>query len=121
MLFKFLNWLGMMQPEQRARREVADIDRQIFDAEKVLHSARATLAYLSQRRDFLIDHYGFQDPPSSFSNLAALAPPVRKVARRPKKPQPAQVVQTMPLALPTDKELQAAYDDMVRARTKKQH
>ena len=121
MIFKLMNWLGVMQPEQRARREVAEIDRQVYDAEKALHSARATLAWLSQRRDFLIAQYDFQDPPSSFANLAALAPPARKVVRRTKKQQVQTIQQVPALSLPTDKELQTAYDDMVRARSKKQH
>lgn len=91
MLFGLLNWLGLMTPEQRARNEVTEIDRQVYDAEKSLHSARATLAYLAQRRDFLIMQYGFNDPPSSFDNLAALAPAVRKAPRKPRKARPATV------------------------------
>lgn len=83
----WFGWFGMMTPEQRARKEITGIDRQIYDAEKSLHSARATLAYLAQRRDFLIAQYGFSDPPSSFDSLSALAPqpalPVKKVVKRP--------------------------------------
>lgn len=84
---KWFCWFGMMTPEQRARKEISGIDRDIYDAEKSLHSARATLAYLSQRRDFLITQYGFTDPPSSFDSLSALTPqvalPVKKATKRP--------------------------------------
>lgn len=114
MIFKLMNWLGMMQPEQRAKREVAEIDRQIYDGEKALHSARATLAYLAQRRDFLIAQYDFQDPPSSFANLAALAPPARKVVRRAKKPQP--VVQ---LTGPTQTEIDYTVESIARGLAEK--
>lgn len=119
MIFKLINWLGVMQPEQRARREVAEIDRQVYDAEKALHSARATLAYLAQRRDFLIAQYDFQDPPSSFANLAALAPPARKVSRRAKKPQPS--VQTITGTAHSRAEIDAAYDAIAIDLAKKKH
>jgi len=121
MAIKWLGWLGMSTPEKRAKSEVEDLDRQIYDAEKMLHSARATLAYLSQRRDFLIHQFDFQCPPSSPANLAALAPPVRRVTRCPKKPHLSQSVQTVPLLHQTDPDLQTAYDNMVRARDKKQY
>lgn len=115
MIFKLMNWLGVMQPEQRARREVAEIDRQVYDAEKALHSARATLAYLAQRRDFLIAQYDFQDPPSSFANLAALAPPARKAVRRAKKPQ----LQPVQLTGPSRAEIDDTYDAIARGLAEK--
>lgn len=71
---KLFGWFGMMTPEQRARKEITDLDREIYDAEKSLHSARATLAYLSQRRDFLITQYGLSEMPRPPDSLSAPEP-----------------------------------------------
>jgi hypothetical protein len=62
-MMKMFGWLVISTPEKRARREITGINRQIYDMEKDLEMAKAALAYLTKRRDFLAARYGIEAPP----------------------------------------------------------
>lgn len=62
-MMEWFGWLGRITPEQRAKKEVEEIDRLLYDAQKAVHDSRATLGHLWDRREFLRAEYALDDLP----------------------------------------------------------
>lgn len=62
---KWISWLGRMTPKERAKREVEELDRSIYDAEQLLHIAKSNLRHLTERRSFLTNAYDANPEPDA--------------------------------------------------------
>src|SRR6266404_1531296 len=60
-MMKWFGWLGRITPEQRAKKEVEEIDRLLYDADKARHDAQMTLLHLRGRREFLVAEYELEE------------------------------------------------------------
>lgn len=69
-MFKWFSWMGRISPAQRAQSEVEEIDRLLYDADKAVHDAQATVLHLRGRRQFLEAEYDLDVAPTPRDHIA---------------------------------------------------